>query len=127
MAKLDIQPLDIQPLDIQPLDIQPIEEPTSIWEDVKISAAGAANTYDRFESGLAMALANLVGNDEIGDKVYKKLQERIKARTEAANPKKKTQRFQGKAIGMGLTLPLQLMAFPFSPADTGQTMLATVS
>ncbi len=123
MAKLDIQPLDIQPLDIQPLDIQPIAKPTSWIEDLKIAGAGAFENMDRWDTGLDIALKDLLGNEAGASESFAKLQERTKKRREWANPEQKQQSFGGKALGMLGTLPLQLVAFPFSPAGTGQHMI----
>lgn len=96
---------------------------TSLWEDVKISGVGAFENMDRWDTGLDIAMSSLLGNDEAATDKYTKLQERIKKRKEWANPENKTQGFGDKALGMLGSLPLQLAAFPFSPAGTGQTML----
>jgi hypothetical protein len=123
MAKLDIQPLDIQPLDIQPLDIQPIAKPTSWIEDLKIAGSGAFENMDRWDTGLDIAIKDILGNEAGAAESLSKLQERTKKRRDWANPEQKQQSFGGKALGMIGTLPLQLAAFPFSPAGTGGQMI----
>lgn len=100
---------------------KPVEE-TSLLEDIKISAAGAGETLDRFGTGLEIALKNLYDKDA-AEKAYNELQDRNKKRQQFANPDNKKQSFGGKVAGTVSTLPLQLLTFPFSPATTGQTML----
>jgi hypothetical protein len=94
---------------------------TSLWEDVKISAAQVANTGDRYLSGLTLAVGDKLGID--GQQYFDDLQKRLAGREQEANPDKKQQFFAGKLAGTVATLPAQLLAFPMSPATTGQTML----
>ena len=99
----------------------PDQNPTSVWEDVKIAGADALDTLGRFGAGTEGAIRSLFGDIEGADAAYKAEEEMRKKRQKAANPEGKAQRFKDKAIGLGLTLPLQLATFPFSPATTGQT------
>lgn len=124
--KLDLQPIpEGDKLDLQPLDLQPLEpsEKTTWGEDNAIAEAGLKNTFTRFGGLMGGGIATMLGDTDTADEIYRSMDEKIKKRNQQANPKNKEQSFGGKAYGMLSTLPAQLLAMPFSPADTGATAI----
>jgi hypothetical protein len=95
---------------------------TSLGEDFKIGLSSLGNTVDRYGSGLGLASLSLIGRDDLGDKLYQSLQERIKSRNDFSATENE-QGIAGKVASAAMTLPSQLLAFPMSPAETGQTMI----
>jgi hypothetical protein len=96
---------------------------TTLGEDFKIGLANAGTTADRFVSGLALGAADLFGDKEGAEDIYANLHKRKDAMQQWANPEGKQQTFGGKAASMLTTLPAQVAAMPFAPAETGQVML----
>ncbi len=94
---------------------------TSLGEDFKIGLANVGNTVDSTWSGLSGSLASVFSQDE-ADKIFKELQNRRKSRLDFANPDNKEQSFGGKLASAISTLPSQVLAMPFSPFETSQTM-----
>jgi hypothetical protein len=95
---------------------------TTLGEDFKIGLANVGSTLDRFGTGLALGAADLI-DPERGEKIYAAGEKRRKNMQEWANPEGKEQSFGGKAASMISTLPAQVLAMPFAPAETGQVML----
>jgi hypothetical protein len=125
MDKLQLEPLDIEPLDTGALSIIPLDEEkekASIGENIYSSFADVGNTVDKAWSGLAGALAGMFDQDEADD-IYKNLQDRVKTRQQMSNPQNKERSFSGKVGGALATLPMQMLSFPLSPFETGQTMI----
>ncbi len=98
-------------------------EKTSWKEDVKIGAVGALSTLQKADAGLRGALASAFGNTDEADRIFQERAARGKKQDQWANPNQKEQSFGGKVVGTLATLPLQVAAMPFSPFDTGQTMV----
>jgi hypothetical protein len=82
----------------------------------------AANLIDTGISLPAGALAGLFSEEE-RDKVFREMDERKKTRLKNANPDNMELGTTEKVLGAIGTLPVQLLGFPFSPADTGTTMV----
>jgi len=111
----------------------PIEKKrkTSFGEDIQIGLGGAGATAAK---GVGMVLGGMAENpfinpaslfkDGEGDKYFElgdKLSQSVK---DYWLPKDQyEQGLGGKLVGTILTLPEQMLAMPFSPADTGSTML----
>ena len=97
--------------------------PTTLGEDAAIGFANVGNTVDTAWSSLAGGLANVFNQKDDVDSIFKNLDERIKTRTEWANPKGKKQTFGGKVTSAVTNLPMQALSFPLSPFQTGKTAI----
>jgi len=92
------------------------KEPTTFGEDIKIGLAQAGKTLS---TGGAM-LGSLVTPESGDDYLFGSMEAAHKGLDKWANPENKEQSFGGKAVSMIGTLPAQLAALPFSPAQTGK-------
>ena len=100
-----------------------IPKETTLGQDFNIALTQAGNTMHK---GLALGAGgalSAVGATDAADAIYRHMDEAVARSTKAANPENAHQSFGAKAGGMIATLPAQLLAMPFSPADTGTTML----
>jgi len=96
---------------------------TTLGEDWKIGMGGVANTLTKATGLGAGGIATVLGATDTADSIYKFMEDRVKQTDLEANPENKQQSFGGKVASALTTLPFQVMAMPFSPADTGQTMI----
>lgn len=96
---------------------------TSLLEDIKISGVNALGTIQKADAGLRGALYSAFGDTEAADKAFQEREARGKKQEQWANPDNKQQSFLGKVAGTIITSPLQILSMPFSPFDTGQTMI----
>lgn len=92
-------------------------------ETLTMPVAAIGNTVDRGLSGFAGALADTFEGSDAADEIFRNMEHRIKRRDAWSNPDKKEQGFAAKAAGVVGTLPAQMGAMVFSPAETGQLML----
>jgi len=110
-----------------PLGLFSSESPkrnTTLGEDFGIGMANAASPLIKWGGLVAGAGAGLVGADETQDKIYKGMEDTLKSTQDYWVPKDAEQQtFGGKAASVLSTLPMQLLSFPFSPADTGKTLV----
>ena len=96
---------------------------TTLGEDIGISLGNAASTMLRGSGLLAGGLAGTVGADDLQESIYKGSTDLAKKTRDYWTPQDAEQGLVGKVLGTGLTLPSQMLAMPFSPADTGTTMV----
>lgn len=82
----------------------------------------AANALDTGLSVIGGGLVSMFDTDK-ADEIYNASKRRNAERLKAANPDNDELSFGQKAAGMAATLPVQMLGMPFSPADTGKTML----
>lgn len=122
---INFEPIEFEPIegakpsiDFEPIDFEEDKLKTSLMEDLKIGGSAALNTGDKYWSLLAGGLAGALGYTDEADKIFNEVNARAKARMQGANPENKEQGFSGKLVG---ALP-QVLAFPFSPAETGMTL-----
>jgi len=102
--------------------VSPKKRDTTLSEDFGIGMANVASPLIKFGGLVAGAGAGLVGADETQDKIYKGMEDTLKSTQDYWIPKDAEQQtFGGKATSAISTLPMQLLSFPFSPADTGKT------
>lgn len=101
----------------------PQKRNTTFGEDLSIGLNNAAAPVVKFGGLVAGAGAGLVGADGVQESIYKGMDEQLKSMENYWVPKDAEQNFTGKAIGTVGTLPMQLLSFPFSPADTGKEMV----
>jgi len=97
---------------------------TTLGEDFKIGGAGVANTLTKATGLAAGGIASAVGATDTADSIYKFMENRVAQTNKELIPQDAEQTFGGKVASVLTTLPGQLMAMPFSPADTGQTMVS---
>jgi hypothetical protein len=97
---------------------------TTYTEDFGIGLGNAASTVVKGVGLLAGGAASLF-NTDVGDAIFKGTGEIAKDTTDYWTPKDAQQSFGGKLTSMVSTLPAQLLAMPFSPADTGMSMIDT--
>ena len=98
------------------------KEKTTALENIGISLGQAGSTVAKGIGLLAGGAASLV-DTELSDKIFAKTDEIAKSTQDYWTPKDKEQSFAGKLGGMVATLPMQIAAMPFSPADAGMTMI----
>ena len=102
--------------------VSPKKRDTTLSEDFGIGMANVASPLIKWGGLVAGASAGLVGADETQDKIYKGMEDTLKSTQDYWVPKDAEQQtFLGKAWSVGSTLPMQLLSFPFSSADTGKT------
>jgi len=110
--------------DIAALESSSNKRNTSVFEDFKIGLNNAAQPVAKWTGMVAGAGARYLGAEDTSDAIFKKTDELTKSMEDYWVPKDAEQKtFAGKAIGTALTLPQQLVAFPFSPAETGKTLV----
>ena len=104
--------------------VSPKKRDTTLSEDFGIGMANVASPLIKWGGLVAGAGAGLVGADETQDKIYKGMEDTLKSTQDYWVPKDAEQQtFGGKAASVLSTLPMQLLSFPFSPADTGKTLV----
>ena len=97
---------------------------TTKMEDFQIGLHNAAAPVVKWGGMVAGAIPSYLGDTETADKIYKGTDETLKSMEDYWVPKDAEQKtFGGKALSVGTTLPQQLLSFPFSPADTGKTLV----
>lgn len=97
---------------------------TTKMEDFQIGLHNAAAPVVKWGGMVAGAVPSYLGDTETADKIYKGMDETLKSMEDYWVPKDAEQKtFGGKALSVGTTLPQQLLSFPFSPADTGKTLV----
>lgn len=110
--------------DIAALESSSNKRNTSIFEDFKVGLNSAAQPVAKWAGMVAGAVPSYLGDTETADSIYKKTDELTKSMEDYWVPKDAEQKtFAGKAIGTVASLPQQLLAFPFSPAETGKTLV----
>ena len=103
--------------------VSPEKRKTTLGEDFKIGGAGIANTLTKATGLAAGGIASALGATERADSIYKFMEDRIAQTNKELIPNDAEQTFGGKVASVLTTLPGQLVAMPFSPADTGQTLI----
>lgn len=96
---------------------------TSFTEDNAIAEAGVKNTWESMKGIVRGGIATALGDTELADDYYRKMEATKAANAKAANPQQKEQGISGKVYGALSTLPAQLVSMPFSPFDTGAEMI----
>ena len=97
---------------------------TTLTEDFKIGLHNAAAPVVKFAGMVPAAAASYVGATDTADKIYGAMEDQLKSMEDYWVPKDVEQKtFGGKAASVISTLPAQLVSFPFSPADTGKTLV----
>jgi len=96
---------------------------TTLAEDFQIGLGQAGSTVTKGLSLLGGGAASALGATDIADKIYSGGEELAKSVTDYWTPVDAEQSFGGKVAGTFATLPMQLLAMPFSPAETGMQML----
>lgn len=100
---------------------------TSAWEDIKLATGGALKTLATGKAMLAPfePLYNPAAllAPKTQDQQFKEMEQRQAEIEQATAVPGKEQTFGGKLLGVAATLPLQLAAMPFSPAQTGKEMI----
>jgi len=103
---------------------KPQKRDTTLGEDFGIGMANVASPLIKWGGLVAGAGASLVGADDTQEKIYKGMEDTLKSTQDYWVPKDAEQQtFGGKAASVLSTLPMQLLSFPFSPADTGKTLV----
>ena len=100
----------------------PVSSTADIGTAIKSSLASGINAVDTYGSMLAGAVASPFSIDT-ADSLYKGMETRTAARDKWANPENLEIGFGGKLAGAVATLPLQMIAAPFSAATSGKTAL----
>jgi len=101
----------------------PTKRSTTLGEDIGISLGSAGSTVLKGGGLLAGGLAGSVGANDLQESIYKGSEELAKTTQDYWTPKDTEQGIGGKVAGTLLTLPSQMLAMPFSSADTGRTMV----
>ncbi len=102
----------------------PEQKRNTTWgEDFQIGLGNAASTMVKGVGLLAGGLAGGLGNEDLRDSLFDSTVDTAKQVQDYWTPKNVEQSFAGKAASMLSTLPMQMAAMPFSPADTGMTMI----
>lgn len=96
---------------------------TTVGEDLGIGLYNAAAPVVKFGGMVAGAVPSYLGQTGAADTVYNKMDETLKSMQDYWVPKDAEQDFKGKAIGTIGTIPMQMLSFPFSPADTGKELV----
>ena len=91
-------------------------------EGVKGAFGQGMNTLDLGATLAASNLARWFSGKEEQAKMFENLNKRIEERNKEYGPSK-DQSFRSKALGMVGTLPLQMLAMPLSPVETGKTFI----
>lgn len=102
---------------------KPAKRKTTLAEDFGIGLHNAAAPVVKFGGMVAGAVPSYLGQTDAADTVYKKMDETLKSMEDYWVPKDAEQDFGGKAASILTTLPQQLVSFPFSPAETGKTLV----
>lgn len=103
---------------------KPQKRNTTVAEDLQIGLHNAAAPIVKWAGMVGGAVPSYLGKQDAADSVYKTMDETLKSMEDYWVPKDAEQKtFAGKAIGTIGTLPMQLVSFPFSPADTGKTLV----
>lgn len=106
-----------------------VEKPkgsTSLWEDIKIPFASAANSLDTGVTFAGRGLESIVGKDrsiEDEDALFNEMKRRREQREKWANPNDSQQSFAAKAVGMVATLPAQMVGMAGASAERGMNMV----
>jgi len=104
--------------------VSPKKRDTTKVEDYQIGLYNAAAPVVKWGGMVAGAVPSYLGDTETADKIYKGMDETLKSMEDYWVPKDAEQKtFGGKALSVGTTLPQQLLSFPFSPAETGKTLV----
>ncbi len=96
---------------------------TTVMENLGISLGNAAATGLTGVGILGGGALTTMGDTNTADRLYKSTEDTSKEVRDYFTPKDAEQSFGGKVIGMVGTLPLQLLAMPFAPAETGKQMI----
>lgn len=96
---------------------------TTYGEDFQIGLGNTASTVVKGVGLLAGGLAGGLGNEDLRDSLFEGTEQTAKQVQDYWTPKDAEQTFGGKVASMVSTLPMQMAAMPFSPADTGMTMV----
>lgn len=96
---------------------------TTLGEDFQIGLGNAASTLTKGVGLLAGGAAGALGATDISDKIFSETDRIAKETQDYWTPQDAEQTFGGKLASMVTTLPAQMLAMPFSPADTGMSMV----
>lgn len=96
---------------------------TTLGEDFQIGLGNAASTLTKGVGLLAGGAAGALGATDISDKIFSETDRIAKETQDYWTPQDAEQTFGGKLSSMVTTLPAQMLAMPFSPADTGMSMV----
>lgn len=96
---------------------------TTLGEDFQIGLGNAASTLTKGVGLLAGGAAGAIGATDISDKIFGETDRIAKETQDYWTPQDAEQTFGGKLASMVTTLPAQMLAMPFSPADTGMSMV----
>lgn len=96
---------------------------TTLGEDFQIGIGNAASTLVKGAGLLAAGGIGRMLPQSVQDQMFKMTGDVAKDTTEYWTPKDAKQTLGGKLTTAVTTLPMQMMAMPFSPADTGMTMI----
>lgn len=101
------------------------KQPTKagIGTGVKAAFASMGNTADTAASMIAGGAANLFGQQEESDRIFRNMEERAKERNQWANPEQQELGFGAKAAGLIATLPMQIAGAGLSPSETGKELI----
>jgi len=97
---------------------------TTTLENLGIGLQQAAQPFVKAGGLLAGGAATALGQTDIADTIYKGMEDLSQSMSDYWIPKDAEQTFGDKLSGTVATLPAQLLAMPFSPAETGQSMIA---
>ena len=96
---------------------------TTFMEDIGIGMGQAAKPIVKATGLFGGGLATALGDTDTADKIYQGANDLAKSVEDYWTPVDAEQDFGGKLAGTVATLPMQLLAMPFSPADTGTTFI----
>lgn len=103
--------------------VSPTKRNTTFLENVGIGLKDAAIPVVKAAHLIGGGAFGALGADELRDASYKQMEETTKNMEDYWTPKDAEQNFIGKLTGTVATLPAQMLAMPFSAADTGQRMV----
>lgn len=99
-----------------------LKRDTTFGENFQIGLGNAASTVVK-GVGLPAGWAASLVDEDLSDSLFQGTEETAKKTQDYWIPKDAKQTFGGKVASVLSTVPAQLMAMPFSPADTGMNMV----
>ena len=90
---------------------------------LKESFAGIGNTVDKAGSALASIPAGWTGGPEARDEIFRNMEDRVKTRSEWANPKQLSTTPTNRVLSSLATLPMGLISAGLSPFDVGSNQI----